>query len=120
MKKITFLFTLCFAVLQMQAQVVSTVFGSTANEAKAEWTGADFNQFEPETSATDGKIQTKTSSILGVASYTGAYARTLLSTDVISFKIRHIDATASANDITKVIFSYRQNGGGSRIAYFSS
>lgn len=111
MKKITFLVAVFFvATFNLKAQVVSTVFGSTANEGIAEWTdaGGTFAQWFPENQADNGKAQSKTGQV-GTASYTGAYSGTLSSTDVIFLSIRRIADRTPALDRMHV--SYSQNGG---------
>ncbi|NMH86808.1 hypothetical protein [Flavivirga algicola] len=118
MKKITLLVALCLTALNYNAQVVSTVFGSDANEAAAEWEDVEkstdvstFNQFQPEEAADNGKFQTRGpgANNIGTMNYVGTYSGTLSSSDVIYCKIKHQDLTTP--EIEKINVSYKENGG---------
>lgn len=117
MKKTTLVLALfLFRAITINAQVVSTIFGSDANEALTEWDdgtagggSSTFNQWIPEATATDGKIQIKGGAI-GTMTYTGTYSGTLSSTDIIYYKLRRVDFTRDPQ-IKDVLVSYKQNGG---------
>ncbi len=111
MKKITLLFVLCFVVaLQLEAQVVHTIFGSSGNGADTQWSdpGATFSVFAPVEQPDNGKLQTRCC-VLANSTYTGTYSGTVSSTDVIYLKIRRI--SVEATPIEDFIVSYKQNGG---------
>ena len=115
MKKITFLLLSFTTLLTGHAQVVSTVFGSTANEATSEWIneGNSFNQYSPQDQPDNGKLTTRaaSSNTIGVMSYAGAYTGTVSSSDVIYVEIRDIGLSSTIPPIRKILVSYSENGG---------
>lgn len=107
MKKI--ILSICLmASLVSFGQVVSATFGSTANEANAEWTkdtgfatAADL-----ERNTDSGFIQVKSStSKLAELSYTGTYSRTAAATDVIQIVVGKLSITTGVITTAKIGFT---------------
>ncbi len=100
--------------MQLEAQVVHTIFGSAGNGADTQWSDprATFSVFAPVEQPDNGKLQTRCC-VLANCTYTGTYSGTVSSTDVIYLKIRRI--SVEPTPIEDFIVSYKQNGGATEI-----